>query len=51
MIGTSHRFRTTISAPREYEQLENAGTVYGRQPTPALLPSSRLCTWAGREVV
>ncbi|CAI9547243.1 unnamed protein product, partial [Staurois parvus] len=63
MIGTSHRGpiqRSVFSghsghqiavlrALRERAQAVNAEAVYEQQPAPALLPSGRLCTWAGRE--
>ncbi|CAI9550590.1 unnamed protein product, partial [Staurois parvus] len=55
MIGTSHRgpIQRLVSrcVRRERAQLENAGTIYEQQPAPTPLPSNRLCTWAGQEVV
>ncbi|CAI9573542.1 unnamed protein product, partial [Staurois parvus] len=51
----TQRSRTAIgsvpSAPRERTQSKMAGAVYERQLSPALPPSSRLYTAAGREVV
>ncbi|CAI9546971.1 unnamed protein product, partial [Staurois parvus] len=38
-------------APRECAQAVNVEAVYKRPPAPALLPSGRLCTWAGWKVV
>ncbi|CAI9566799.1 unnamed protein product, partial [Staurois parvus] len=55
MIGTSHRGPVQRSVfccvlPGS-AQAKMAGAVYERQPAPALLPSGRLYTWAGRLVV
>ncbi|CAI9591374.1 unnamed protein product, partial [Staurois parvus] len=51
MIGTSRRGPVQRSVPRERAPIKMSGAIYERQPAPALPPSGRLYTAAGREVV
>ncbi|CAI9550620.1 unnamed protein product, partial [Staurois parvus] len=52
MIGTSHRSPVQLLVlPGSAHKQGSGEDVYKRPPTPALLPSGRLYTWAGQEVV